>query len=140
MRWSSRSLGIVAVIVAALSAAPLALATFTSAADAGTLQVATGSVGAVTNVTPIVDCDKNSSMSVTVTWPAASNATAYTVYRATSASGPYTSLTVTDSTSVTDTAVASQRSYWYVATPARGGWSGSTSPAAATTTPKKNCK
>lgn len=139
-RSPRRPLVIVAVVVAALSCAPLALATFTATADGGSLQVATGSVGAVTSSSPSVNCDKNSTISVDVSWPEAANATAYTVQRAASATGPYTTLAVTSSTSTTDAAVAEQQTYYYVVTPTRSGWSGASSPAAAATTPKHNCK
>jgi uncharacterized protein (TIGR02145 family)/uncharacterized repeat protein (TIGR02543 family) len=89
---------------------------------------------AAPNTPTNVSATAASSSSITVSWSAVSEATGYRVYRSTSASGTYTNLTSTASTSFTNTGLSSGTTYYYkVSAYNNGGESSQSSYVSATT-------
>jgi uncharacterized protein (TIGR02145 family)/uncharacterized repeat protein (TIGR02543 family) len=86
------------------------------------------------NVPTNVTADAASSSSIAVSWSAVSGAAKYYVYRSTSASGSYSSVTSTTYTSFTNTGLSSGTTYYYkVSAYNDGGESSQSSYASATT-------
>ena len=76
---------------------------------------------------------------VNLSWTAVAGATSYTVYRATTSGGPYSSVGTTSSTSFSNTGLACNTTYYYVVTASNGSCSSGNSAQAQATTSTCTC-
>lgn len=148
MRGSRRVISAVLVALVAAGApagAQVALASFSAAAAGGPLTVATSTLAAPTSVKAAqVSCRSNKTPEIEVSWSATTStyATSYTVERATSSGGPYTSpgSVAIGETSYLDksASLASSTTYYYRVTAVYLSWS-ATSTSASVKTLSKSC-
>lgn len=136
---------LVLLAAAMLVSAHVALAVFTGSAAGGPLTVATTTLAAPGSVKAAqVSCRTNKTPEVEVTWSATSStyATSYTVERAASGSGPYTSLAsvALGETSYTDKSgsLGYSSTYYYRVTVVFHSWA-TTSASASVKTLGKSC-
>ena len=95
----------------------------------------TGSGGCTPPAAPTgVSASASSQTAVNVSWSASSGATSYTVFRSATSGGPYSSIGTTASTSLADSGLTCNTSYYYVVTASNGTCdSGNSAQASATT-------
>ena len=130
--------------IATLATAQVALAVFTHTATGGPLTLVTATLSPATGVTATqVNCRIDKSPEIEVSWTATSStyATSYTVERATTSNGTYTSLAsvAIGKTSYTDSAsLAYSTTYYYRVTVVYHSWD-ATSTTASVKTLSKSC-
>jgi hypothetical protein len=136
---------IAALALVALLCAPVALAVFTTTAHGGPLTVGTATLGAPQQpAASQVKCRTGKNPEIEVTWSAteSSYATGYTVERASSSNGPYTSVSSVsiNKTTYVDSAVSLTYSstYYYRVSAVYRSWSTASSVASVKTL-TKNC-
>src|SRR2546421_2738029 len=148
MRRIRRKLLVSLALAACLAAtAPLALAAWTSSANASGA-AATANLTAPTGLAAAWGtCVANVSFQVVLTWNAVTDARGYLVYRGTTSTGPWTQIGPTPVVGTTYTANGPvgaaftwNVTYWYTVKAYGGGWTGASSAAVSNRTPKKaNC-
>lgn len=132
--------------VAALLAASVARASWSSSTRGGSLAVTSGVLAAPTGLAAANGtCRRRVSIAVSLTWTASSSpfADGYEIFRGSGSGGPYTSLgTVTGggTTTYTDTTTAFRTTYYYVVQATRYGWRSPSSAEATLTTFRSTCR
>jgi hypothetical protein len=136
---------LLAIAAAALGSATIAAAQFASSASAS-MSVSTATLAPPSGVTASqINCTNNQPPQIRISWTASSSAftTGYTIERATTSGGPYTTIGTVSSatTSYTDpsTTLLYSTTYYYLAVSTYNSW---TTPAseASVTTLSKTCK
>jgi hypothetical protein len=127
-------------VVVALAAASIAAAQFTASLGGGSMNLSSSTLAAPTGVTPTqTNCRNNKPVEITVTWTATASAyaTGYTVERATTSGGPFSTIgtVAIGTTTYVDTApvLAYTTSYYYRVQSTYLSWTAASTQGAVTT-------
>jgi hypothetical protein len=127
-------------VIVALAAASIAAAQFTSSLAGGSMNLSSSTLAAPIGITPVqTNCKNNKPVEITVTWAATTSAyaTGYTVQRATTSGGPFSTVgtVAIGTTTYVDTApvLAYTTTYYYRVQSTYLSWTAASTQGAVTT-------